>query len=42
MKHLKLFDSENEYAAFKDSADFITPNVSFTRGENKVFIIQKW
>lgn len=36
MKHLKLFNSENEYVAFKETSDFITPNVSFVIENNLV------
>jgi hypothetical protein len=28
MKYLKLFQNENEYLSYKDSSDYITPNVS--------------
>lgn len=37
MKYLKLFNSENEYNSFKETSDFITPNVSFAKEENKIF-----
>lgn len=29
MKHLKLFQTEAEYTAYKDSEDFVLPNVSY-------------
>lgn len=28
MKYLKLFQNENEYLSYKDSSNYITPNVS--------------
>ena len=28
MKYVKLFDTEQEYQTYKNSADFIKPNVS--------------
>jgi hypothetical protein len=37
MKYLKKFQTEAEYTAYKDSDDFITPNVSYTVDSTKVF-----
>lgn len=37
MKHLKLFQTEAEYTAYKDSEDFILPNVSYVVDSDNVF-----
>lgn len=37
MKHLKLFQTEAEYTAYKNSGDFILPNVSYTVDSPKTF-----
>lgn len=36
MKYLKLFDQSSEYNSFKESNDFVLPNVSFVKGDNTV------
>ena len=37
MKYLRLFQTEAEYTAYKDSEDFVTPNVSYTIDSIKTF-----
>ena len=37
MKHLKLFQTEAEYTAYKNGSDFITPNVSYAVDGTKTF-----
>lgn len=37
MKYLKSFNKESDYQSFTESDDFVTPNVSFAKEENKVF-----
>ena len=37
MKYLKLFKKESDYQSFTENDDFVTPNVSFAKEENKVF-----
>lgn len=37
MKHLKLFQTEAEYTAYKDSDDFVLPNVSYAVDSTKKF-----
>ena len=37
MKHLKLFEAENQYEQFKSDSNFLLPNVSYTIDTNKVF-----
>ena len=36
MKHLKYFETEAEYTAYKNSSDFVTPNVSYTADVDSV------
>lgn len=36
MKYLKLFETEAEYTQFKDSEQFITPNVSYIENSDVV------
>lgn len=36
MKYLKLFQQSNEYQTFKESSEFITPNVSYIVSDNTV------
>jgi hypothetical protein len=36
MKHLKLFNDAASYEAFKNSEDFVTPNVSYIEEINEV------
>lgn len=37
MKYLKYFQQNSEYQTYKESADFITPNVSYAVDSTKVF-----
>ena len=37
MKYLKLFETEVEYSDYKNSSDFILPNVSYVMGNEVVF-----
>lgn len=37
MKHLKLFSTEAQYTAFKESSDFVLPNVSYAKDNNIVY-----
>ena len=37
MKHLKLFSTEAQYTAFKESSDFVLPNVSYAADNNIVY-----
>lgn len=37
MKHLKLFQTEAEYTAYKNGGDFVLPNVSYTVDTTNVF-----
>ena len=38
MKYLKKFETEAEYEAYKNSADFIIPNVSYITSNNSVIM----
>ena len=37
MKHLKLFNSDSEYQTYKESSDFVTPNVSYAVDSKNVY-----
>lgn len=37
MKHLKLFETENQYQSFKGTIDFILPNVSYVINTDTVY-----
>ena len=37
MKHLKLFQTEAEYTAYKNGNDFVTPNVSYIVDSTNTF-----
>ena len=37
MKHLKLFNEDAEYQAFKETEEYILPNVSYVEGINVVY-----
>lgn len=37
MKHLKLFSTDAAYQTFKDSKDFVLPNVSYAKDNNTVY-----
>lgn len=37
MKHLKLFETENQYQSFKGTVDFILPNVSYVINTDTVY-----
>lgn len=37
MKHLKLFETEAEYNAYKNGDNFVTPNVSYAEDSTKVY-----
>lgn len=37
MKHLRIFNSEEEYNTYKNSDQFVTPNVSYVVNTHKVF-----
>lgn len=41
MKYLKLFSSETQYTAYKNSGDYITPNISIVKGEKYVYFNKK-
>lgn len=38
MKYLKKFETEAEYTAYKNSEDFITPNVTYVVSNNVVYM----
>ena len=38
MKYLKKFETGAEYTAFKNSEDFITPNVTYVVSNNIVYM----
>lgn len=36
MKHINLFNSKSEYELYKNSLEYITPELSLIEGENEV------
>jgi hypothetical protein len=40
--YLRRFNTENDYCEFKESADFITPNVSILLSEQEVIFNPGW
>ena len=41
MKHLKKFQTNADYQAFKSSSDYVTPNVSLVTGNKELFYNKK-
>lgn len=41
MKHLNLFNSNSEYELYKNSSQYITPNVSFVEETDTIFYVPK-
>ena len=41
MKYIKLFNTKAQYDAFRESVDYLRPNVSFCIDENEAYI-EKW
>ena len=37
MKYLKLFDTESNYLAYRDGADYLKPNVSLSNDKGEVY-----
>lgn len=37
MKHLRYFEQESDYQSFKNSSEFVHPNVSYAKDSNTVF-----